>query len=603
MGMSTGAHAYEPRRKSHVGRTVALVILVVVLVLACGAAFVGVRLSGSVQTAKAQASQLVSDARALQADVGTAGAASIGDALSSGADELSDDLAALRQTIGTPEWTLASNLPVYGADVSAARSLVDLGEDLVTDVLKPAAQTLQDHPLKDAFVNGSMDGASVSAYCDLVTAITPRVSQLADRASALSAPHVTQVNEAIQEVSDALSKASDALDDYEPLVAQVPDLIGSNGARTYLVVAQTNSEIRSTGGMPGAQIVVTLDNGALSIGGVYSGGDFVGTTDAAEAIPLTDEETAIFGPYPGEVIQNVNYVYDFPRVADLLNQYWQRDHGMTFDGVIAVDPFFLQDVVRLIGNIDMPDGSVLTGDTTAQTLLNGVYLAYPEDYDAQDEYFATAVGAVMDKIASISLSDVDASAFAQAVRDGIDAGHILAWMRDGEEEQVATQLGCDGAVGHDAANPQLGVYFVDVTYSKIDWYLGAQTTVGAGVPNGDGTVSYPVTTTLANVATDEEVAGLPSYVTGYNEAKRSLGDILTGVYIDVPEGGTISDLQADGDVSVWSGATLYGHQVAGADVHTDTGERATITYTITLPESANAPTVRQTPTVQAGKLS
>lgn len=44
-----------------------------------------------------------------------------------------------------------------------------------------------------------------------------------------------------------------------------------------------------------------------------------------------------------------------------------------WDGVIAIDPLFLQNMLAVTGGVTMPDGSVLDGTNTAQTLLNIVY--------------------------------------------------------------------------------------------------------------------------------------------------------------------------------------------------------------------------------------
>ncbi|MDB1161905.1 DUF4012 domain-containing protein [Bifidobacterium catenulatum] len=44
-----------------------------------------------------------------------------------------------------------------------------------------------------------------------------------------------------------------------------------------------------------------------------------------------------------------------------------------WDGVIAIDPLFLQNMLAVTGGVTMPDGSVLDGTNTAQMLLNIVY--------------------------------------------------------------------------------------------------------------------------------------------------------------------------------------------------------------------------------------
>ena len=65
-----------------------------------------------------------------------------------------------------------------------------------------------------------------------------------------------------------------------------------------------------------------------------------------------------------------------------------RQYGVAVDGVIAIDPLFLQNMLAVTGGVAMPDGSTLDGANTAQTLLHDVYARMaPQE---TDEYFAVA---------------------------------------------------------------------------------------------------------------------------------------------------------------------------------------------------------------------
>ena len=70
------------------------------------------------------------------------------------------------------------------------------------------------------------------------------------------------------------------------------------------------------------------------------------------------------------------------------------------DGVLMVDPVFLQELTKISGNVTIPDGTVLTGDNTAEFLLNKVYVDYP--VSMQDALFAQvaeqAVGSMFSNI-------------------------------------------------------------------------------------------------------------------------------------------------------------------------------------------------------------
>ena len=55
---------------------------------------------------------------------------------------------------------------------------------------------------------------------------------------------------------------------------------------------------------------------------------------------------------------------------------------------------FIQELVKLNGNVQIPNGPLLTGDNTAQFLLNDIYKDVYTAY--QDEYFQYVASNVMD---------------------------------------------------------------------------------------------------------------------------------------------------------------------------------------------------------------
>lgn len=80
---------------------------------------------------------------------------------------------------------------------------------------------------------------------------------------------------------------------------------------------------------------------------------------------------------------------DTSRVAEGMQSIWQRTswgRDTPLDGVLMVDPVFLQELVKINGNITLSDGRVLAGGNTAEFLLNKVYIDYP--VYMQDTYFA-----------------------------------------------------------------------------------------------------------------------------------------------------------------------------------------------------------------------
>ena len=129
------------------------------------------------------------------------------------------------------------------------------------------------------------------------------------------------------------------------------------------------------------------------------------------------------------------------------------------------------------------------------------------------------------------------------------------------------------------------------------------TQIGEGVKNSDGITTYDVTTTLTNTITSEEAASAPTYISGGNQNKRDVSDMLDYVYFYAPAGGSISNFSVSegglvGDIGVVD-HPIYGLQVLNAHVHARAGETVTFTYQVTVSSNATESlTLRTTPLAQ-----
>ena len=135
--------------------------------------------------------------------------------------------------------------------------------------------------------------------------------------------------------------------------------------------------------------VVTTDNGKIGIGDFRSNGEYIpyGAGDP------TEDEQRIFrqwGPLNMSFdVRDLAVYPDTSRSAEGMRAIWQRTpwgSNTQLDGVLMVDPVFLQELTKISGNVTIPDGTVRTGDNTAEFLLNKVYVDYP--VSMQDALFA-----------------------------------------------------------------------------------------------------------------------------------------------------------------------------------------------------------------------
>ena len=583
------------RHHSHVGLVIALVIVAIVAV--CGAC--AFQLYRSAMTAKGHAEDMVTELSTLKEAVKSGDT----EALNNSVNTIVEDSDALNVEVTSPLWKLAANLPVVGEDVRSVQTLGAASSALVNDALVPIAQSVSGKKLSDIMHDGSFDVETISSVVAAVDQATPTIEGTLDTIDSLPEAHIPQLASAIEKVKTQTTQVRDTLAKAKPMLDVLPQMLGANGqTRTYLVIAQNNSELRSTGGLPGSWGTVTINNGTLTMG------DF--TTILHESglkVDITDEERNAMATNMDTDPAQVNCDPDFVRVGELARDYWAQTGGGNVDGVIAIDPVFLQRLVALTGSITAPDGATLDGTNTAQALLSDVYWKYGNNGDAQDAYFASvaelAFKSVLSNLGNASIKDLK-DVYKKSAADG----RLLVWMNDQGEEQVMQELGVAGGLSTDPATPVLGVYLNDDSYSKLSWYTQAGTTIDGGTKNADGTTTYNVTTTLTNTITPEEAASAPLYIYGGNADKRNNSDMLHFVYFIAPAGGTITNFSAsDGLIFTDYGvneAALSGLQFIRVRTHLRSGESGTFTYQVTVPAEATQPlALRTTPLAQESLMT
>ena len=560
-------HHHGSRRGLVIGICVVLALVAVV----GASAFAFYR---SAKTVSADAQSMVSEYSTLSQNLASGDTSSVKES----AAKIEDLTTEMSDETSGALWTVAEHLPVVGSDISKVSSLVSISDRLSEKVVTPMAESLDGVSMGAIFSDGKIDVDSLTKVCDVITEVQPEIERAATSVDDLGSASLDMVDEPLQKAKSTLDTINGVTSGLEKIAPSLPSMLGADGARNYLVVAQNNSEIRSTGGFPGSRMLLTVDNGTITMGDFETVGDHFEDGE----IPLTDEERAVVTDImqtgasyaPGDV----NAVPSFPRAAQLMEWCWEERGYGDVDGVIAIDPVFLQSMLSLVGGFTTSNGTVVDGTNAAEVLLNTTYFL---PADEQDPFFSEVAGLALDKIMG-SLGSVNFVDFASTIGDGIEQGRFLIYMSDADEEEAIKALGADGEVNTDPSNPVTGFYIYDKTGSKLDWYLDMRSEVSEATVNEDGTRSYTVTVTLHNTTTLDQMENeLPTYITGLTPEVHNYS-MITSYLAMAPAGGTITDFQVDADeVNAEQEATLYGNDVWAGYVNIYPSSTATFTYTVT----------------------
>ncbi|NEK70344.1 MAG: DUF4012 domain-containing protein, partial [Xanthomonas perforans] len=447
---------------------ISILLLLIVLAAAGGLA------------AKALADRAFAARDALQAAIPLASTAKkqILDSDTEGAKKTVAELAQLseeaREQADGGLWRFGEIVPVVGGNLSAVRTVAAAVDELVDGALVPASQlSLSSLAPKDGRIDVSQLGNASRIVDQAAAAVTDARSSL------------DEVNRdgLIEQVSAGVAQLDDALAGIEPLIepaqqtlAVLPGILGADAPRNYLVLVQNNAESRGTGGNPASLVLITADDGAISITGQASSSDF----DNGRPAPVIDLDPAtkeLYGDKVGRYMQDVTTTPDFAESSRIMRAFWAEEFESPVDATVSIDPVALSYLMKATGPVDMPNGDVLTADNVVSTLLNEVYFRYP-DPAVQDAYFAAAAGAVFDSITSVS----NPRALVDEVVRAVDEGRIMYVPATEEEAEVIGDSRLTGELP--ASNEDrtvIGSYVNDVTEGKLDFYMDTAVTVTSDV--------------------------------------------------------------------------------------------------------------------------
>ncbi|KFI47939.1 DUF4012 domain-containing protein [Bifidobacterium biavatii] len=528
---------------------------------------------------------------------------------------------ALRDELNTPKWTFIRNHTAYGNDIDAARAMLDAVGNLVDGPFSDMSDVLT------RLKHFSADSKTIdlSPLTDLPQVVKDARKDIAIEQQRLATVHDTRLSATTQLVSagrSGLKSADSLLDEYDELIDLIPQLLGENGERTYLVAIYNPAELRSSGGMVGNIAPVTADHGKVTIG------DFVTTTDYTYASEPLDEQNAkeaeVFGEWIWKYPQTTTMNPDYRRAAITLANLWKSQKGnekKDVAGVIALDPVFMQSLIGATGSVTLSDGKVIDGTNTVRFFLHDLYNDHPK-YEEQNKYTNAASKKIMNHVFS-SLNTSTASAVLKAVRDTSASSHLKLWMKSDDEFAALVQTGvidanAAGLLPGTETEPITGAYFSELQASKLSWYLDVSATVTktcgktfnaantqlsseqaadapamstelAGVDESQLGDEYTVVLRLKNTLTEREVNELPKFVTGKEKEKKT-GWMYLRTTLMAPAGGEITAISFGNAVMQANGPVEDRQFVVldPSDTGLAPGKTDVIVYTVRVSEKAGA---------------
>lgn len=272
----------------------------------------------------------------------------------------------------------------------------------------------------------------------------------------------------------------------------------------YLIVVANNGEMRAGSGMWLSAGVLNTGADGLRLGEIRTVGSL------PEHLPgqaWPPEYEALWG-WLGERedLRNLMLSPRFDQSAPLAKEIWEKAGGAPVDGVLVIDPVFLQALLPATGPVQVGDQR-FTADNVLSELLVDQYRGITvggstvESQVARRDVLRTVATRVFD---ALSGSSVDPVRLLTAMEQSSAGRHVMAWAAD-EKVNVAWQR---AGVGGQLSENSLMLSSSNVGANKLDQFLDTDVALTTAV---EGDVRRH---RLEITVTNETPEDLPFYVTG-----------------------------------------------------------------------------------------
>jgi hypothetical protein len=493
-------------------------------------------------------------------------------------DGANQALAALRAHTGRARdatdgilWDLGAHVPFLGRNIRAVQTVSEVLDTVTTDNA-PVALSLSRSVDEGRFRprDGRFDLAEVERLTPAVRRAAASIDKAAGNLREIRSDDLLfPFNELVGELQDQVDQARSAATASATAFGLLPGMLGKDGPRTYLLVIQNNAELRSTGGLPGSLAILHARNGRLTMGWQGSPGDLVGQAPTVSLARDTQEQ---YGTTPGADLRDANFTPDWPEAARIATAIVGAARHVRFDGVVAVDPVALAQLMAGTGPVAVGDGVVLNAGNVVAALLNQTYQLL-DTQAQQNDFFETAARNIFD---SVMTGQGDQQQAIRGLATAAGQHRILVWSSHPDEQSVLAPTAVSGSLAAaDRSAPQVGIYLNDTTAGKMDYYLQYRSTAAAvDCRQGD---AQDIRATVALSSTmPADFRRLSPWILGTGQFAPQ-GTIAFNLRVYAPYGGEVTGLSVDGRPHSVTADKHHGRQVALLPVSLAPGQTMTVT--------------------------
>ncbi|MFW6068307.1 MAG: DUF4012 domain-containing protein, partial [Chloroflexota bacterium] len=416
-------------------------------------------------------------------------------------NDMRRDVVTLEREVGylLPLGRYFSWIPRVGPLLANGEALMDMADSgseaaaYAVRGLKPALHLVQDDTTAGGDLLPQMLPIVESAEPDLLAASAALDRAIEARSRIENVEALPWRVRTLLEMVDGKLYLADEL----KLLTVLPALMGSDGPRTYLLLAQNEDEIRPTGGFLTGAGLLMVENGQI-VSLTFEDGNVI---DDWRNKPY-DSPPAPFYDLMGLelfLFRDANFWPDYPTSAEHAMQLYRygQDSTQELDGAIAIDQEFVAMLLAVTGPVDLAELERPVNSNNAVASFREAWAA------GQEESFSEWVGERKDFLAPLAdairrrlLGDfrsLDPLFLAETIHRAATEKHLQFYVRDPQVAAVLDQIDWDGRLEPPAEGDFLMLVETNVGYNKVNPLVERELTYDVELrQNGTGIATLTV---------------------------------------------------------------------------------------------------------------
>jgi hypothetical protein len=474
-----------------------------------------------------------------------------------------DDLAEARSRLDGIAAKVLGVLPIAGQNLAAARSVTDAAIPAVDAAagLRDSVDALVE---ADLITAGEVDTAAIASVADDLRRQSRTLEEVEEAADdSLGGWLLPPVWDRVASLSATAEDLAVSTDDAADLLEQVPDILGEEVGRRYLVLLLNNAELRGAGGILSGVGTMRAIDGRLSLRRLYP--REVLTTDPPIEVTAPPAYERIYGDFDANTTLWVNVPYspDLQETAEVAAALWEETAGQGVSGVVFVDPRGLSALLDPATALTIGDAGI---EVTAAELPDFVFSDAYQQFASESERRLAILEAGADAFQAFLDSGAGGEEGFEALGRAVAAGHLgFVSLRPDEQAALAPVTSAEIEPQQVRVVSQNLGNGVDAG-TKLDYWVERRIRQGCRVAE-DGAATCSTRVSFENTAPD----GLGTYVGG-----EPYGVLNSSVQLFLPQKADVSSVTLDGEEPEWSDRHYGPSTVVTLVATVPQGETATV---------------------------